>query len=122
MASSEQLCGVKGVQIFPESQDNSISFSTRRSILLFLAIVGCTAVLVISDQNVQELERYDIDETGLSFGDGTEEVGGSPVVLEQQSTALETALRRLKKNKGKKYCDHAVSNHGIFEFEGTPQS
>jgi hypothetical protein len=109
MASKERF-GVTGV---PEVQDSSISISTRRAILLFLAIVGCSAVLVLSVQNVQELERYDIEDSGLSDTDASEAVG-SPIVLEQQSSALATALRRLKKNKGKKYCDHAVSTTALL--------
>ena len=56
MASKERL-GTFAVQNIPEMQDHSISINTRRSILLFLAIVGCTAVLVLSVQNVEELER-----------------------------------------------------------------
>jgi hypothetical protein len=120
MASKERL-GTFAVQNIPEMQDHSISINTRRSILLFLAIVGCTAVLVLSVQNVEELERFDIEGSGLSGGDESEAVGRSPVVLEQQSSALATALRRLKKNKGKKYCDHAVSKSSIGTFSSKAQ-
>jgi hypothetical protein len=114
MTSNERL-GVSGVHVIPELQDHSISVKTRRSILIFLAIVA--AVLVLSVQNVQELEQLDIDGSGLSNGDESDAVGRSPVVLEQQSSALETALRRLKKNKGKKYCDHAVSARALSNFK-----
>jgi hypothetical protein len=115
MAFKERL-GCSGVHVIPEAQDHSISINTRRTILLFLAIVGCAAVLVLTAQNVQDLETFDVDGSGLSNGDESEAVGRSPVVLEQQSSALATALRRLKKNKGKKYCDHAVS---IIDFQCT---
>ncbi len=119
MASKERLGG-DGAHIIPEMEDHSISIKTRRTILLFLAIVGCTAVLVLSVQNAQE--RFDIDGFGLIDGDESEAVGRSPVVLEQQSSALATALRRLKKNKGKKYCDHAVSNNSFVESFDIPQT
>ena len=96
-------------ELFAEKEEpGSISFKTRRKILLALSVIGCSALLVLCVQDSSVPAVVDWDElTASSELFGTET--GSPVELEQQSSALETALRRLKKNKGKKYCDHAVS-------------
>ena len=106
MASDERTCSSSN--FLEEEECQSVSFKTRRKILVVLAIVGCSAVFVLGIQDIQDLAVSELDDYALTF-DQDLHSRASPVILEQQSSALETALRRLKKNKGKKYCDHAVS-------------
>jgi flagellar biogenesis protein FliO len=107
MLSDERTCSNNHSHEREETE--SVSFRTRRKILLVLAIIGCSAVLVVGVQDAQNSAVSEFDDDLLGAADDMSSKSGSPVILEQQSSALETALRRLKKNKGKKYCDHAVS-------------
>jgi hypothetical protein len=91
---------------FPaQRREGNVSSHARHKIIGILAVVACGIVVILGAYDENAAVGKDLDAVGDFLDPGSD----SSVFLEQQSSALETALMRFKKNKGKKYCDHAVS-------------
>eukprot|EP00292_Cryptomonas_paramecium_P033881 CAMPEP_0113663550 /NCGR_PEP_ID=MMETSP0038_2-20120614/1213_1 /TAXON_ID=2898 /ORGANISM="Cryptomonas paramecium" /LENGTH=195 /DNA_ID=CAMNT_0000578607 /DNA_START=111 /DNA_END=695 /DNA_ORIENTATION=- /assembly_acc=CAM_ASM_000170 len=81
------------------ASETIISPSARRRILVTLSVIGCICLLFVASND-------STTEQNAVSGDLVDNEIAEPIVLQERSTALETALRRLKKTKGKR-CDRA---------------